>query len=430
MSIRHQLTAAKRRVFFGWWIVSAAFLVQTLHSSLMFLSQGAYMIEMQATFGWSKSSISGAFSMLRLESGLLGPIQGWMIDRYGPRLVMRIGAVLFGGGFLLLSQIQELWHFYVAFGMIALGSSLGGFLTIHTTIAQWFIRKRSRAMSFSSMGFSVGAIAAPLVAWSLVTIGWRETAVISGVIILVVGLAGAQLFRGRPEDYGMVPDGDIRQAPTELAESGTDKTAQAPTEINFTVKEAMRDRSFWYVAMGHGMALLVTATVPVHLVPYLVEQNGWSPAATAFVFPAIMVMQIIGQVSGGIVGDLYSRRMVAAAAMLGHGAAFIILAFSAAPLAVGVSVALHGISWGARGPQMMAIRADYFGRRNLGLIAGWSNAITVIGSVIGPVYAGVMFDWQGDYTVAFWTIGLATALSTVLFLLARKPPPPARYRDL
>jgi MFS family permease len=143
-----------------------------------------------------------------------------------------------------------------------------------------------------------------------------------------------------------------------------------------------------------------------------------------------MVMQIIGQVGGGIFGDLYSRRMVAAAAMLGHGAAFIILAFSAAPLAVGVSVALHGISWGARGPQMMAIRADYFGRRNLGLIAGWSNAITVIGSVIGPVYAGVMFDWQGDYTVAFWTIGLATAFSTVLFLAARKPPPPARYRDL
>ena len=429
MSIGHQLIAAKRRVFFGWWIVAAAFLVQTLHSSLMFLSQGAYMIEMQATFGWSKSSISGAFSMLRLESGLLGPIQGWMIDRYGPRLVMRLGAVLFGGGFLLLSQIQELWHFYIAFGMIALGSSLDGFLTIHTTIAQWFIRKRSRAMSFSSMGFAVGAVAAPLVAWSLVALGWRETAFISGVVILVVGLAGSQLFRSRPEDYGMLPDGDIRGA-TPGADEAEVQSHHVDSEVNFTAKEAMRDRSFWYVAMGHGMALLVTATMPVHLVPYLVEQNGWNPAATALVFPAMMVMQIVGQVSGGIVGDLYSRRMVAAVAMLGHGAAFIILAFSAAPLAVGASVVLHGLSWGARGPQMMAIRADYFGRTNLGIIAGWSNAVTVIGSVIGPVYAGIMFDCRGNYTVAFWTIGLATALSTVLFLAARKPPPPARYAGL
>ena len=197
-------------------------------------------------------------------------------------------------------------------------------------------------------------------------------------------------------------------------------------EVNFTVHEAIRDRSFWFISAGHGMALMVVSTMPVHLVPYLVDQNGWSPAATSLVFPAIMVMQIIGQLVGGYLGDKYPKRIVAAVAMFGHGGAFIILAFSASGLAVAGAIVLHGLAWGARGPLMMAIRADYFGRRNLGVISGWSNIITITGSIIGPVYAGFVFDTSGSYSLAFWTIGVATAISTVLFLAARRPPTPVR----
>jgi MFS family permease len=112
--------------------------------------------------------------------------------------------------------------------------------------------------------------------------------------------------------------------------------------------------------------------------------------------------------------------------MFGHGGAFILLAYSASVPFVIAAVVLHGLAWGSRGPLMMAIRADYFGRRNLGMIAGWSNGITLTGSVIGPVYAGVMYDRTGSYTTAFWTLGVATILSTVFFLAARKPPPPVR----
>jgi MFS family permease len=139
-----------------------------------------------------------------------------------------------------------------------------------------------------------------------------------------------------------------------------------------------------------------------------------------------MVMQITGQAIGGILGDLYSKRLVAAVAMFGHGGAFILLAYSASVPFVIAAVVLHGLAWGSRGPLMMAIRADYFGRRNLGMIAGWSNGITLTGSVIGPVYAGVMYDRTGSYTTAFWTLGVATILSTVFFLAARKPAPPVR----
>ncbi len=418
---------ARRRIFFGWHIVAAGFFIQILHSSLLFLSQGAYLIELQAAFGWSRSSISAAFSLLRLESGFLGPLQGWMIDRFGPRPVMRIGALLFGLGFIALGQIQSLWQFYAALFVVAIGSSLGGFLTIHTAIAHWFNRKRARAMSIGSAGFASGALVAPLVAWSMVEFGWRTTAVVSGFVILSVGVPGAQFFKRSPEHYGLLPDGDT---PTGGVVPGHEDTGVRATVIgdssDFTVREAVRDRSFWFIAIGHGTALLVTGTVPVHLVPFLVDQNGWSLAATSFVFPALMVMQLSGQFIGGVLGDLYSKRFVASVAMFGHGGAFIILAFSSSVPAVAAAIVLHGVAWGSRGPLMMAIRADYFGRRNLGMIAGWSNGITITGSVIGPLYAGILFDIQGDYNFAFFTLGVATILSTVFFIFARKPPPPTR----
>ena len=403
-------------------MVIAAFFSQSIHSSLLFLSQGLYVVEFEQTFAWSRGAISWAFGLLRIETGLLGPIQGWMIDHLGPRPVMRLGAVFFGGGLIALGMIQELWHLFAALTLVAIGTSLAGFLTINTTLAHWFVRQRARAMSVTSIGFASGAVLAPLVAWSITTFGWRDTAIASGIIAIAVGLPVSQVFRRNPEEVGLLPDGDTaEQIAKRAAARGT-----VGTDYDFTVREAIRDRSFWLISIGHGWALLVVGTIPVHLVPHLVEQNDWSVAQASLIFPGLMVSQIIGQVSGGIMGDIYPKRLLAAIAMLGHGAGIFVLAFSTSVPAIVIAIALHGIAWGMRGPLMMAIRADYFGRRSLGQIAGWSNTITAGGSIVGPVYAGIMYDIQGSYTLAFWTLGATVAAGTFFFLFARRPPTPAR----
>ena len=420
------IAAARRRLFYGWWLIAGGFGIQILHSSLLFLSQGFYLVELEMALRASRGAISWAFGLIRLESGLLGPLQGWMVDRYGPRPVMRGGTLLFGIGFILLGQVQSLGQLFAVFAVIAVGSSLAGFLTIHLALANWFLRKRTQAMGLTSAGFAAGALLVPLVGWSIGTYGWRTTAVISGVLILLAGLPAAQLFRRRPEDYGMRPDGDPPAAPQASGEPSAAQRPSAAVEVDFTVREAVRDRSFWLISIGHGMALLVVGTVPVHLVPHLMERNGWDAAVAALIFPAIMVMQIAGHIGGGILGDRYSKRMIASISMLGHGSALILLAFVTTPMALVAAAVLHGLAWGTRGPLMMSIRADYFGRRNLGIISGWSSVLTMTGSVIGPVYAGMMHDAFGDYTTAFWTLGAATVVSTLFFVLARRPPAPAR----
>ena len=125
-----QILRPQGRVFFGWWIVLGGAGIYMLSSALLMQSYGAYVVLLHRDFGWSKTLLAGAFSMARIESGILGPLQGWLIDRFGPRAILRIGIVLFGLGFVAFSRVDSLLTFYLTFFLIALGSSLGGFVTV------------------------------------------------------------------------------------------------------------------------------------------------------------------------------------------------------------------------------------------------------------------------------------------------------------
>ena len=138
LNIPGRVDSPRDRIFYGWWIVAGSWVIQGVQATLLFLSFGAYLAQLQATFGWSKTALSGAFSLGRVESGLLGPLQGWSVDKFGPRINIQIGTVMFGGGFILLSRVNALWQFYVVFLVVAIGASFAGFLTLQTAIANWF----------------------------------------------------------------------------------------------------------------------------------------------------------------------------------------------------------------------------------------------------------------------------------------------------
>ena len=419
------------RVFYGWWIVSGGFTMQMIVGSLMIHSFTAYFPLLQAQFGWSRAMLSGAFALSRAESGILGPIQGWLIDRFGPRAMVRGGMVIFGAGFIMFSYTDSVLDYYITFLLMALGSSVAGFLTVATTVVNWFEKKRGVAMGIAMSGFGIGGLLVPAVAWSLSSLGWRPTAFISGVIIIIIGIPLGQLFRQRPEQYGYLPDG------IPISQRGRDGDSSRESsdygDVNpgddiggFTAREAMRTPVFWLLSLGHSMALLTVGAVSLHLVPHIMETVGLSITAASTAVAVMTVFNIIGQVGGGIVSDRFSKRYMAAIAMLVHAAALIILANATTILPVYVFAMLHGMAWGVRGPLMTTIRADYFGRASFATIMGFSSLVVMLGMTGGPLFAGFMADIFDGYRIPFMIIAAITGLGSFFFAIAGPPKPPAR----
>ena len=413
----NQVFRPQGKLFYGWYIVGAAGGVQFLSAFLWMQSYGAYVVLLQQEFGWSKTLVAGAFAFTRIESGILGPIQGWLVDRYGPRSVLTVGTVLFGIGFMMFSQVDTLLEFYLVFALIALGSSLGGFATVIVALVNWFNRHRAKAVAISQMGYSFGGFCVPLLILCLEAFGWRTTAFYSGILVIILGIPMVQLVRHRPRDYGYRVDGDVADEDA----AGDDQTLLSRTGVDFTARQAMRTASFWLVSGGHACALLSVSAVLVHLVPQLTGGLGFS-LTTAGLFVAVLTgFQLTGQLLGGVLGDRFNKRLICVLCMFGHAAGLVLLAYATDLWMVLGCTVLHGLAWGIRGPLMVALRADYFGPSSFGTIMGFSSLIVMLGMSGGPVYAGYLADLYGDYQLAFATLALSALAGACCFALARPP---------
>lgn len=421
-----RLFRPRGHVFYGWWIVGASAGVQWLAAVLWMQSYGAYMVFLLDEFGWSKALVAGAFALTRIESGILGPLQGWLVDRFGPRLILTIGTVMFGVGFMLFSRVDSLVTFYLCFVLIALGSSLGGFATLMVSIVSWFNRHRAKAVATSQLGFSIGGLSVPLVILLLSTYGWRTTALISGVVVLVIGLPLVQLVRHRPEDHGELPDGE---PPRPDPDPSAAEDPHAEVHRDFTAREAMRTPTFWLISVGHALALLTVSAVMVHLIAHLTEGLDYSVAQAGGVVALLTGFQMLGQLAGGYLGDRLDKRLICAACMVAHAAGLLLVTFAGSFAMVFAFTVLHGLAWGTRGPLMVALRADYFGPSSFGTIMGFSSLIVMLGMSGGPVFAGVMADVYGNYETGLAVLAGLALLGSFCFLAATPPKRPADRVD-
>ncbi len=420
-----------KRVFYGWWMVGAGSGLQFMQSFFLMQSFGAYVAVLRDDRGWSKTELSGAAALQQVEAALLGPIVGWFLDRFGPRGVLRTGTLMFGIGFILLSQIDSLLGFYGAFVVIAVGVSMSGFFPLNVALIQWFERKRARALSSLQFGLALGGMAVPVIAWSLTTHGWRATAFASGVVVILVGLPLAQVIRRRPEDYGLRVDGEP-PAPRDgavAAGAAAPHPAHADGTRDFTLREALRTPAFWLLSLGHAFALLVVSGVNVHAITHMKEGLGYTVEAAAFVIMLMTASQLGGVMIGWVISDRYNKRLISVACMLMHMLGLLALTYAGGSSGtvntmLATFAVLHGAAWGIRGPLMQAIRADYFGRSAIGMILGISYMVIVFGQVGGPLVAGILADITGNYRVGFTALAVLAGLGSVFFLVARRPARP------
>ena len=403
------------KIFWGWRIVASGFTIQFLQSWLLTQAFGAYFAVLSEERGWSKTALSGAAAMQPMEAALLGPALGWIIDRFGTQGMIRAGIVCFGAGFMVLSQIDSLTGFYAAFIVMAVGTSLCGYFPLNVAVIHWFQTLRARALSVLSLGIAIGGIFVPAVAWSIQSFGWRTTAFASGMLVLIVGWPLSGVFqRRRPEDHGDSVDG------LSPAADGSGHVASS-TQREFSAREALRTGAFWLISLGHAFALLVVYAVIVHAITHMKEHMGYSIPQASLVIALMTAAQVGGVLTGWAIGDRFEKRFVTAVCMLMHGVGLLMLAYATSIAMLVVFAVFHGGAWGLRGPFMQAIRADYFGRRAIGMILGLSSLITVIGQIGGPMIAGMLADLTGNYRAGFTVLAVLAGLGSLFFLLAKRP---------
>ncbi len=419
----------RRKIFYGWWMVLAASILHVFAGGTFFYGFTVFFNPIRQTFGWTAAVTSVAFAFQRLESGVLGPVAGLLVDRVGPRKLMLCGWSVAGLGFLLMSRMNSLWAFYGSFLIIAAGMSFGQFVVTSTAIAHWFIKKRSRAMTLLYVGTGASGLLAPLLALFIGQFGWRMSLVIVGIALWVIGIPLSSVMRHKPSQYGYLPDGEDRAVTYEprsvLSLRSSDEIREQksnPVSAGFTTKEALRTRAFWLLSLVYFFQQIGTSAVMVHIVPYL--ESVKIPATVAATAVASMtLLSLIGRVGFGWLGDFASKRHLIAIALTFQATGLFIFSFIDVDRAwlIVLSLLIYATGYGGVIPLRPGLQADYFGTRSFGTIMGLLSALPMITGLSSPVIAGWIFDVTGGYRLAWQLFALATVPAVPLMLLAKPP---------
>jgi MFS family permease len=330
---------------------------------------------------------------------------------------------LTGIGFILLSQVNSPLSLYLIFGLtLSLGFNLGYIHATGASVAKWFIRKRGRALSLLIMGNGVGgAIFVPLIAWLIVQYGWRSTAVIIGVATLVIPLPLSLVIRSTPEEMGLVPDGKNNR-PKQFSsgkswnQSETSQVVTSPEEVDFTVLEAIKTRAFWTYAASMMLRACILSSIVVHQIPHLTDIGiPYQKAST--VLGLMVLMSIPGRFIFGWLGDWFNKRVLLFILSLLQGIGILIFIDAKTIQLLYLFVVVYGVGYGGMIPLTIALRADLFGRKNYATIAGITMTLTMIGTVVSPIFAGYLYDVTLSYNIAFYLFSVMIVLSGILFLL-------------
>ena len=286
------------QVFYGWWLVGITLFTLTAIITPIFQGLGFFFVALERHFGWSRAILSVPFSLSRVEGAILGPIEGYLVDRFGSRLIILIGLAILGGGFVAFSMVEGVLGYYVTFLVIFAGAGLGGFIPLIAAINNWFHRHRTKAMAIGMIGINLGALLAPFIGRAMDLYGWRTLALWLGITVWILAAPIALSVRNRPEDYGQRPDGDSISSRLEyLEEAGMDD------EVDFSVREAVRTVAFWGITAAHGFSAIATVTMAVHIVPAMTDIGMSLPQAGTVVL-TYGVAGGIAQLAAGFLGTV------------------------------------------------------------------------------------------------------------------------------
>ncbi len=439
---------AMKLVYYGWVIVAVCFVVIAMVAPLQ-SSFSIFYVAVLNEFNWSRGSTAGILALHLVLNGLMGPFAGGFIDRYGPKLVMPIGAVLTAIALLWLSWSTKQWHFYLAFGVIAaVGSTMIHIVPLTTIVSHWFVRHRGTAIGIVTAGSGVGQLVLmPLLQYLIERIGWRNSYLVLGLAILIIPTVLIRLFLfSRPEDLGLSAEAEMtprrarKQVEVVIESEGKVIERKKGTlrrneviildkewaETDWTIGKAIRTYRFWAITLMMAMFAVGFYIISVHLVAYL-RDKSYSPILAGSIVGLQGLFNFIGKAFGGILCDRIGREktltlsiivFIACVAMLNLGGLII------SPAIIYAFCVFYGMGYGMAVPALIASSGDLFGGKHYGSILGLILLGGFIGGAIGTWLGGKLFDLTGAYAINFIVAAVTMVISMALIWSAR----PSRVR--
>ena len=418
------------RFFYGWWIVLAASIQGMFGNGTVSSGFPIFFQPIREALGINYTQMSLVFGLARAEGGMGGPLVGWLADRYGSRPLVIFGGICAAIGVILMSQATAYWQLMVLFvGVVSIGKTAGLGQTLMATVNQWFIRRKALAMSTLMTAFAGGgAIVVPLLGWGIAQLGWRETMLYAGLFIGLISLPVSLVIRSKPEDMGLLPDGDrVSRPAVAAANSAQPSQSSEDRPAEFTVRQALRTRAFWLIMLGVVARVSATNAVIVHLFPIL-EDEGLGPQAAAFYASLMFFMAIPLRFLLGVAGDKLAPRKLLFIGMNLGAVALVTLLLTDSILGVVIFVLCLAVVEGVTSVNWIMV-GDYFGRARFASLMGFMSVIHNVGLVIFPIYVGWIKDTTNSYNIALATLAPLFVVSALAFALARRPPPPRMAED-
>ena len=414
-------------VFYGWWLVGVSGLVMTLATVPLYHAMAIWAVALESSFGWSRTQIGFALTFTRIEGGFMGPLEGYLTDKLGPRRMILIGLLILSVGFLIFWQVNSLWTFYLAFIVMALGQGLGSWLPLMTALNNWFVRNRSKAMGFSNMGSRIGAlILVPAIAWSIDPehdrLGWELTALNLGIVTLILAIPLSKAIRDRPQDYGQGTDGDqVTEGLSDSLNGSISSHSNNPTAVvDLTAKQAVMTPAFWLISFGHGFTSMVILAIMAHL-GLLLMDKGFDIQTTGWVVTVYTAVAMAFQLVGGYLGDIAPKNRILFLFTTLQAVGVLVLTYADSLRTIYLFAVLFGAGFGGRNPLTTSIRGEYFGRASFGKILGLSTVPMNVLLLFASPFAGYIKDAQGSYANAFLILALLNFIGGICFLLAKRP---------
>ena len=408
-------------IFYGWYIVAASIATNIYLSVSFFQGFQVFFLPILNEFGWSRTLMSGAFSLRQLESGFLAPAAGFAVDKWGPRKVIFIGVLIGGLGLASISLVQAAWMFYLAFLVTAVGvSGASHGIAWTAAVTNWFRRLRGRALGIAYLGPVVGGPLVIMVALLEEAVGWRSALVILGVGLWVVGLPLALVARRRPEDYGMLPDGDDRRGVTAEQLDAARMRMEASETPSITAGAAVRTPAFWLLSgifTIHGFGV---NGIMVHMIP-LFQSIGFSSREAAAVVGLTFFLSGIGRLSAGVLMDRFAARWVVVAIVVLQTVSFLILSVTGTHWwQVFLFCLTYGVPFGGSIPTRPLMIREMFGYQSFSAINGLAQGISIASGMVGPLVMGIVFDLTGTYTPAL-LLFVFTTIAVLPLVFALRP---------